>query len=144
MSWQSTIIRKPWTHGPFSTIWTVLLSAETKLLPDLKLSLPCIQMVSSSILGILAFFPVLQNVLKRLTLVFPKCLYPEVTIQWGIPKEACSQCRCRYLQVPFCRKANCVGINSNLSAPENNLSRGESILTTFLLKQKDFCLCNIF
>lgn len=137
MSWQSTIIRKPLTQGPFGKNWTVLLSAETKLLPYLKLPLPCIQMASSSILGILVYFPILQNILKRLTFVFPKCLWPEVTTQGGIPKQACHPCRCRYLQVLFCRRANCVAINSNLSVPENILSRRESILITFYLKQKE-------
>lgn len=132
MSWQSTIIRKPWIHGPSSTNWTVLLPAE-----DLKLPLPCIQMASSSILRILVYFPVIQNVIKRLTLFFPKCLWQEVTTQGGIHKEASHQCRRRYLEVSFCRRANCVGINSNLSPPENNLSRRESMLTMFLLKQKE-------
>lgn len=56
------------------------LSAERKQnFPDSKLSLPCMHMVSSSILGTLIYFPVLQNTLKILTPVFSKCLCPDST-----------------------------------------------------------------
>lgn len=65
----------------------MLLSAETKLLHDLKLPLPYIHMASSSILGTLVYFPALQNILKRLTLVFLRCLGPEVTTQGESPKK---------------------------------------------------------
>lgn len=41
------------------------------------------------------------------------------------------------MQVSFCRRANPVRINSNLSTPENNLSRKEFIVTKILLKQKE-------
>lgn len=57
MSWQSTTIRKPWTHSPFCTNWTALLSAETKLHPDLNLPLLCTQMPVPVFWGYLFIFP---------------------------------------------------------------------------------------